>query len=217
MSGTEDHPDKLSAEADGAGYGLPPSAGLRVGLLGGSFNPAHEGHVHISSTALRRLRLDQVWWLVSPQNPLKAESGMAPLDDRIAGARGLSQGQRGIFVTGVESRLATRYTADTLAALRGLCPRTKFVWLMGADNLSQIDRWERWTEIFDTVPVAILDRPSYSSRALASAAARRYRRHRLPEGDAPRLADQPPPAWVFLRIRLHPASASEIRARGKRT
>lgn len=217
MPGTEDHPDKAAADADGAGHGLPPSAGLRVGLLGGSFNPAHEGHVHISHAALRRLRLDQVWWLVSPQNPLKAESGMAPQDDRIAGARAICRKQRGIFVTGVESRLATRYTADTLAALRGLCPRTKFVWLMGADNLSQIDQWERWTEIFDTIPVAILDRASYSSMALASAAARRYRRHRLPEGDAPRLADQPPPAWVFLRIKLHPASASEIRARGNST
>ncbi len=192
----------------------PPSAcaGLRVGLLGGSFNPAHAGHVHVSLAARRRLRLDQVWWLVSPQNPLKAESGMAPFAERLAGAEEKLRNQNAILATGLEADLGTRYTADTLAAIKKLCPRTKFVWLMGADNMAQVPHWDRWTEIFESVPVAILNRPSYSLRALAGTAARRYRRHRLPERDAPRLADSIPPAWVFLRIRLHPASSTAIRS-----
>lgn len=195
-----------------AARGLPPSAGRRIGLLGGSFNPAHDGHLHISRAAIKRLQLDQVWWLVSPQNPLKDESDMAAQAGRIAGAEAITRAFPDIVVTGIEAELGTRYTADTLAALLSLRPRAKFVWLMGADNLAQVNQWERWEEIFDTVPVAILDRPSYSSRALASAAARRYRRHRLPEGDAPKLADSRPPVWVFLKIKLHPASASDIRA-----
>lgn len=184
---------------------------LRVGLLGGSFNPAHGGHRHISLAALRRLRLDQVWWLVSPQNPLKAAAGMAPQARRIARAAAVARHPR-IRVTGVEARLGTRYTADTLTALRRLYPGIRFVWLMGADNLCQIPRWSRWREIFHATPIAIFARHPYSLTALAGRAARRYAHRRLPERQAGALAEMQPPAWVFLHTRLHPASATAIRA-----
>jgi nicotinate-nucleotide adenylyltransferase len=187
---------------------------LRVGLLGGSFNPAHSGHRHLSEQALKRLALDRVWWLVSPQNPLKPEAGMAPFAERLASARTAARNPR-IVVTDIEARLGTRYTADTLAALTMRFPRLRFVWLMGADNLIQIPQWKHWSWIFNTVPVAIFGRPSYSLRALAGKAARRYRHHRLPERAAAGLADEAPPAWVFCRMRLDPTSATAIRARGR--
>lgn len=196
---------------------LPPSplghgGAMRVGLLGGSFNPAHSGHRHLSEAALKRLALDRVWWLVSPQNPLKPAGGMAPLAERIAAARAIARHPR-IVVTDIEARLGTRYTADTLAALTMRFPRLRFVWLMGADNLIQIPQWKHWSRIFNTVPVAIFERPSYSLRALAGKAARRYGPFRLPESAAATLADQAPPAWVFCRMRLDPTSATAIRAR----
>jgi len=184
--------------------------GTPIGLLGGSFNPAHEGHSHISLEAMARLGLREVWWLVSPQNPLKPARGMAPFDARLAEARAVATHPR-IRVTDIERRLGTRYTADTLRALRRHYPRLAFVWLMGADNLIQVPRWEKWTDIFATVPVAILDRPSYSLRALAGKAAIRYKRCRLSEGAAMGLAKRRPPAWVFLHGKLHPASATQIR------
>ncbi len=186
----------------------------RVGILGGSFNPAHSGHLEISRTALRKLGLDEVWWLVSPQNPLKPTTGMAPLEKRLQSARTLARDPH-IRVTPMEQDLRTRYTADTLAALRGRFPRTRFVWLMGADNLSDISRWERWTEIFHGMPVAVLARPTYSLKALAAKAARRFGRFRLPERAARRLAERRSPAWVFVVGRLSPHSATAIRrARG---
>ena len=147
-------------------------ARLRVGLLGGSFNPAHDGHRHISLLALRRLGLDQVWWLVSPQNPLKSTAGMAPLAERMAGARAAAR-HPAIKVTDIERRLGTRFTADTLVRLRRRFPDLGFVWLMGADNLVQVPKWQRWTEIFTCMPVAVFDRPSYSYAALAGKAATR--------------------------------------------
>ena len=186
--------------------------GLRIGLLGGSFNPAHDGHRQISLEALRRLQLDQVWWLVSPQNPLKSADDMAPLDLRMKSARSVARHPL-IRPTDIETHLGTRFTADTLVALTRRFPRSRFVWLMGADNLVQISSWDRWTQIFNTVPVAIFDRPSYTLRALAGTAARRYRRNRLREREAPRLAGMSPPAWIFLHIRLNPASATQLRAR----
>ena len=133
----------------------------RIGILGGSFNPAHDGHRHISLEALKRLRLDEVWWLVSPQNPLKPQEGMAPFEDRIEKAKSVADHPR-IRVTDIEKGFATTYTAETLARLCRRFPNQRFVWLMGADNLSQISRWNRWTRIFHTVPVAVFDRPSYS-------------------------------------------------------
>ncbi|HET8728806.1 MAG TPA: nicotinate-nucleotide adenylyltransferase [Alphaproteobacteria bacterium] len=184
---------------------------MRVGLLGGSFNPAHEGHRHISLEALRLLGLDQVWWLVSPQNPLKPSAGMAPLDRRLRRARDIAN-HPAIIATDLERQIGTRYTAETLAALTSRFPRTRFVWLMGADNLMQLPRWRRWTLIFETVPVAIFDRRPYSLRALSGQAARRYARQRVKGHQAALLADAEPPAWVYFHTRLHPASATALRA-----
>lgn len=181
---------------------------LRIGLLGGSFNPAHAAHREISLTALHRLKLDCVWWLVSPQNPLKDTDGMAPLAQRLRGAEAVASHPR-IRVTAVESRLGTRYTADTLQQLRRHYPNMRFVWLMGADNLVQLPKWRRWTEIFRLVPIAVFDRPAYAHAALTGQAARRFRCAQVP----PRaLAAADPPAWAFIRIRTHPASATAIRA-----
>jgi nicotinate-nucleotide adenylyltransferase len=201
-------PAALGAALDGA---LPPP-GARIGLLGGSFNPAHEGHREISREALRRLGLDRVWWLVSPQNPLKSSAGMAPLADRLASARRVADDRR-ILVTGLEAELGSAYTADTLKALIRLLPRVRFVWLMGADNLIQVHKWQDWPQIFNTLPVAVFDRPSYSLRALSGKAARTFARQRLKESSARRLAEAEPPAWAFIRCRLNPQSATEIRAR----
>jgi len=185
-----------------------------VGLLGGSFNPAHAGHRHISLIALKALALDEVWWLVSPQNPLKPVAGMAPLAERLAEARRVAAHPR-IRVTDIERRLGTRYTADSLAALKRRYRRHAFVWLMGADNLIEVVRWHRWETIFALVPIAVLDRSSYSYKAIAGRAARRFGRARLAERRARGLASCRPPAWVFLRARTHPASATAIRrARG---
>jgi nicotinate-nucleotide adenylyltransferase len=187
--------------------------GLRIGLLGGSFNPAHSGHLNLSLAALKRLGLDRIWWMVSPQNPLKSDDGMAPFADRLASAEALARHPR-IEVSDIEVRLGTRFTADTLAALVQRFPAHDFVWLMGADNLIQIPAWDRWSRIFHTVPVAVFARPSYSLGALAGPAARRFRRYRLPESEAGRLAGSKPPAWVFCRMRLDPTSATALRARG---
>lgn len=181
--------------------------------MGGSFNPAHRGHLHLSLTALKRLDLDEVWWIVSPQNPLKPEAGMAPFAERLDGARQLAAGHRRIRVTDIEKRFAGRhYTADTLESLARRFPRLRFVWLMGADNLAQIPHWERWAEIFRTVPIAVFDRPSYAQRALAGAAAQRFARCRIPEATARRLAETEPPAWVFFHTPLDPSSATRIRS-----
>jgi nicotinate-nucleotide adenylyltransferase len=190
-----------------------PHRGLRIGLLGGSFNPAHSGHLNLSLAALKCLKLDRIWWLVSPQNPLKPDDGMAPFKDRLASARALARHPR-IEVSDIEACLGTRYTADTLAALVRRYPAHDFVWLMGADNLIQIPAWDRWSRIFHTVPVAVFARPSYSLGALAGLAARRFRRFRLPECEAGRLAGSTPPAWVFCHMRLDPTSATALRARG---
>lgn len=185
----------------------------RIGLLGGSFNPAHRGHLHLSLTALKRLDLDEVWWMVSPQNPLKPVTGMAPFAERLEEARRLAAGHRRIRVTDIENRFGGRhYTADTLERLTRRFPRLRFVWLMGADNLAQLPRWARWDEIFRTVPVAVFDRPSYAHRALAGAAALRFARWRVPEAGARRLAETKPPAWAFFHTLLDPSSATSIRS-----
>lgn len=181
-------------------------------MLGGSFNPAHGGHLHISRLALRHLDLDEVWWLVSPQNPLKKADGMAPFATRLASAEAAAKGERRVVVSDIEQRLGTTYTADTLARLRHRFPRTDFVWLMGGDNLAQIPHWQRWTEIFAHVPIAVFDRPATSRRALAGAAAQRYAQARIAPDRARRLASMAAPAWVFFPTRLDPRSATEIRA-----
>jgi nicotinate-nucleotide adenylyltransferase len=186
----------------------------RIGLLGGSFNPAHDGHRHISVIALQRLGLDEVWWLVSPQNPLKPAKGMAKLAQRMTSARAMARHPR-IRVTDIERRLGTRYTVDTVGALRRRHPDLAFVWLIGADNLLQMPAWKSWQKLFESVAVAVFARPSYSLRALAGQAARGFSRSRLQEDRAGCLAWRRPPAWVFLRIKLHPASATAIRASAK--
>lgn len=186
----------------------------RVGVLGGSFNPAHEGHLYISRLALKNLGLDEIWWMVSPQNPLKSPRGMAPFAQRMKSARAMARDPR-VKVTGIEQRLGTRYTADSLRALKSRFPRLKFVWLMGADNLSEIPRWEEWTAIFEAVPIAVFNRPTYSLRALSGKAAQRFARYRLRLRQAKSLAGSKPPAWIFFDARPHPASATSIRqARG---
>jgi len=179
-------------------------------VLGGSFNPAHEGHLHISLEALKRLELDELWWLVSPQNPLKPANGMASQAERIERARAVARHPR-IKVTGMEAGWGTRYTADTLAMMKRRFPAAQLVWIMGADNLTQIPRWDRWTRIFRSVPVAVFDRSPYSRESMASKAARRFWHWRVA---APaRLAKTAPPSWIFMHIKRHPASATEIRRR----
>jgi nicotinate-nucleotide adenylyltransferase len=183
---------------------------IRVGLLGGSFNPAHGGHLHIARAALRRLRLDQVWLLVSPGNPLKPKSGMAPLAARLGSARGIADGRR-IVATAIERALGTRYTADTIALLQRLFPRVRFVWLMGADNLVQLPRWDRWRRIAADVPLAVLPRPGATRKALASRASHALRAGRRIAERAPALPALAPPCWCLLPIRENPLSATALR------
>jgi nicotinate-nucleotide adenylyltransferase len=184
---------------------------LRVGLLGGSFNPAHDGHRHVAEVALQRLRLDQIWLLVSPGNPLKRQGGMASMADRLASARAISDGRR-IRATGIEQRLGTRYTIDALRALRRLFPRVQFVWLMGADILAELPAWKRWLDVVHAVPFAVLPRPSYNQRALASQAARRLRTALHLARTAVTLAGTSTPAWVFLPASQNAISATALRA-----
>lgn len=188
---------------------------LRVGLLGGSFNPAHDAHRAISLFALKRLKLDRVWWLVSPGNPLKDVSGLPDLASRIAAAQKIAHDPR-IVVTGIEAEFNTRYTVDTIAKLKFRFPRARFVWLMGADNLSQFSRWREWQGIAELLPFAVIDRPSDSLRASASTAAQRLARYRLDEARANRLADCAAPAWVFLRGLKLPLSSTALRSGARR-
>ena len=190
---------------------LAAESGRRIGLLGGSFNPAHEGHLHISRLALKRLGLDELWWVVSPLNPLKSAGDVAPFTKRLASARAMAR-HPAIRVTDIEAQLGTRYTVDTLTALRQRFPRARFVWIMGADILPQLPRWKRWRDIFRLVPIAVFGRAPYSSKALAAMAAQSFAHNRLHTRDARTLADRTPPAWIFFHTRLHPASATSIRA-----
>ncbi len=192
---------------------LPPAGDRRrraVGLLGGSFNPAHQGHRHISRIAIKSLGLDEVWWLVSPQNPLKDSHSLLPLADRVASARAIVR-HPAIRVTDIERRLGTHFTADTLSALKRRFPCVRFVWLMGADNLIQMPRWDRWERIFATVPVAVFDREPHTYAALTSRAATRFAAARRTGRRVLALAGTHPPAWAFLFYRRHPASATDIR------
>ncbi len=184
---------------------------MRIGLLGGSFNPAHAGHLHIARLALRRLRLDQVWLMVSPGNVLKPRDGMAPLAQRLASARALADGRR-VVATGIEATLGTRYSLDTLRALARLFPRAAFVWIMGADILDQLPRWRGWRALARCVPFGVVPRGDDNLRILAGHAARALHAARRPERAAPMLAGAAPPAWAFLTVPRHPASATAIRA-----
>jgi nicotinate-nucleotide adenylyltransferase len=187
---------------------------LRIGLLGGSFNPAHEGHLAISREALKRLRLDRVWWLVSPQNPLKPTEGTADLEERLAVARIIASRHPRIIVTDLERRLGTRYTIDTLSWLNRRA-RSYFVWLIGADNMVQLPLWRRWQRLVRMVPIAVFDREPYSYVALAGRMASAYAEGRLEEARASVLAESPPPAWVYLRLRRHQVSSTALRQDGR--
>lgn len=203
-----------AGETDAMRHELPfAPPGARVGLLGGSFDPAHEGHVHITEEALKRFGLDRVWWLVSPGNPLKAH-GPAPLAARLERARALMRHPR-VTVTDIEARLGTRYTAETLRVLFGLYPRLRFTWLMGADNLADFHRWERWDEIMEALPVGVIARPGTRVAARMSPAARRFRSARLPGHEAGRLGACDAPCWSLANVPMMPHSSSAIRAAGE--
>ncbi len=194
---------------------LPLTApGLRIGLLGGSFNPPHDGHRHISLEALARLNLDRVWWIVSPGNPLKSHADLANLETRLHLAAAVAHHPR-IDVTGFESHLGTSYTAETLDFLTRRLPEVRFVWLMGADNLASLHRWRQWRRILATMPVAVLDRPHWRYRALASPAAISHRTNQLPETELRRLVAATAPAWSFLSIPLSNLSSTALRARSR--
>ncbi len=187
-------------------------AGMRIGLLGGSFDPPHEGHAHITRQAMTRFGLDRVWWLVSPGNPLKAH-GPAPLARRLAAARQVMQHPR-VEITDIEARLGTRFTAATLGGLQRLYPGVHFVWLMGADNLASFHRWEQWQRIFRTVPIGVLARPGDRTAARCSMAATRYRNARLDGREGRLLPLGSPPCWCFVNVPMVNASSTEIRGRG---
>jgi nicotinate-nucleotide adenylyltransferase len=189
--------------------------GQKIGLLGGSFNPPHQGHRLISLMALRRLRLDWVWWLVTPGNPLKDNSTLPPIDIRISACRAVSRHPR-IAVTGIEARLGTRYTAESLARLRMIAPDARFVWLMGADNLAGFHRWQNWLWIATALPVAVMDRPSATLQANNSRAAHALRKFRLPEHHGPALAGHAAPAWLFLHGPRSQVSSTDLRREGIR-
>ena len=183
-----------------------------VGLLGGSFNPAHAGHRHISLQAMRLLGLDEVWWLVSPQNPLKDRAGMAPHGVRIAFARAVARHPR-LRVSGIETEMDTRYAVDTVRALQRRYPKMQFVWLIGADNLLQLHRWREWRQLAWAVPIAVLARPGYTDGSLRVPAMAWFRRWRHRASDAGAWRDWKLPAIVMLDIRLSPLSATQLRAR----
>ncbi|QIE41577.1 nicotinate-nucleotide adenylyltransferase [Rhodobacteraceae bacterium SC52] len=193
--------------------GFPPAyKGQRIGLLGGSFDPPHAGHVHITRAALRGFGLDHVWWLVSPGNPLKSK-GPAPLHTRMAAARKIMQHPR-VTVTDAEARLGTRLTADTLSTLIDIYPGVRFTWLMGADNLATVHLWERWPSIFAQVPVGVVARPGDALPTRLTRAARLYRKSRLRASQSHMLGAAIAPAWCYLRGPLVDLSSTEIRARG---
>jgi nicotinate-nucleotide adenylyltransferase len=171
--------------------------GMRIGLLGGSFNPPHVAHRAISLFAIKRLKLDRVWWLVTPGNPLKDHGALRDFDERAEAARKMADDPR-IDVSCLEAVIGTRYTVDTITYLRRRVSGPRFVWIMGADNLAQFHRWQNWRRIAAEMPIAVIDRPPQSFRAMASPAAQALARYRLPENQAGRLADQRAPAWVFL-------------------
>jgi nicotinate-nucleotide adenylyltransferase len=192
---------------------LPMAASnMRVGLLGGSFNPPHEAHIAISLAALKRLGLDRVWWLVTPGNPLKNGATLPSLAERVQGAKRLVAKHPGIEVTGFAGQKASSYTVDVLADLKRRAPTVKFVWLMGADNLADFHRWRSWEKIFRLMPMAVLDRPTFRLRARASKAAHRFSEFLVDESDASGLAQLTPPAWTIMSHKLSSLSSTALRA-----
>ena len=196
-----------------ARYRLPFAApGQAVGLLGGSFDPPHAGHVHLTREALKRFGLDRVWWLVTPGNPLKTR-GPAPLEHRLEAAQKLMR-HPAVEVTGIEAEINTRFTAETITKLKCLYPRVNFVWLMGADNLAQFHHWDRWRHIMEAVPIGVLARPGGRIPARTSKAAQLYSDYRVRKRDAFGLAHRAAPAWSFVNMPMSKVSSTAIRARG---
>ncbi|WP_108880483.1 nicotinate-nucleotide adenylyltransferase [Anderseniella sp. Alg231-50] len=191
-------------------YSVSAISAQRIGLFGGSFNPAHDGHVAVSEEALKRLQLDQVWWLVSPQNPLKDARDTGDFDDRLALAKSLAANPR-LVVTGMEAELGTRTTAQTFNALAPMFRHSRFVWIMGADSFAGLHHWNDWRQIPATLPLAVFARPGWTRKALSSPAARLLAGHRLDAADAGQLADRAAPAWCFLNMPLRPESSTAIR------
>jgi nicotinate-nucleotide adenylyltransferase len=188
---------------------------MRIGLFGGTFDPPHEAHLGATLLALKRLKLDRVWWLVTPGHPLKNTSELAPLQQRIEAARALTHHPR-IDVTGLEAVIKTRFTYDTIQWLRARCPGVRFVWIMGADNLRHFHRWQRWRGIAKLVPIVVIDRLGPSLYAAASPAGLALSHARLPENEAVTLPDRRPPAWAFLHGLKSPLSSTELRARRRK-
>ncbi len=191
--------------------GLALSSGMKVGLFGGSFNPAHDGHAHVAETALQRLDLDRVIWLVSPQNPLKDSRQTAPLDDRMASARTFARLPQ-MVVSDVETRIGTTWTVDTLRALKRRHPGVHFVWLMGSDNLETFHRWRGWTDIMRMMPVAVVARPGSLLESRSAPAARRFAGQRVSSNEARLLPMMQAPAWTYLTAPLNPSSSTALRA-----
>ena len=202
---------RLGALRDG--LGLQP--GMAVGLFGGSFNPAHDGHAHVAETAMRHLGLDRVVWLVSPQNPLKDSRDTAPLEERIASARAaadLAASGPSMIVSNFETRAGTQRTVDTLRALTARHPGVRFVWLMGSDNLATFHRWRGWTDIMRMMPIAVIARPGSLHHSHTAPAAARFAAARVPADRARLLPDLEAPAWTWLTAPLNPRSSTAIRA-----
>ena len=186
---------------------------MRIGLFGGSFNPPHEGHRLASLAAMKRIGLDRVWWIVTPGNPLKETDGLPDLATRMAAVRHIAHHPR-IVVTGIEARIGTRYTVETVAYLMRRCPGVRFVWIMGADNLLNLPRWRRWREFVELVPIVTVDRPGSTLRALHGSAGAILTQRRLPEHQARLLPDKPAPAFVYLHGPRSPASSTALRDAG---
>ena len=195
---------------------IPPHApGMRIGLFGGTFDPPHQAHLDACLLAMKRLKLDRVWWLVTPGNPLKNTTELAPLAERLAAARKLTNHPR-IDVTGVEAVINTRYTYDTILWLLKRCPRVDFVWIMGADNLRHFHRWQKWRGIAELVPMVVVDRPGPSLYASNSTAGQALAQFRIPENAAASLPGRRAPVWTFLHGLKSGLSSTALRAmRGK--
>ncbi|MCP4183494.1 MAG: nicotinate-nucleotide adenylyltransferase [Hyphomicrobiales bacterium] len=192
-------------------FQIPPaSRGLRIGLFGGSFNPPHRGHLHVSLTAIRKLRLDQLWWLVTPGNPLKQQNNLPDLKERLLQCQCIAR-HPAIKVTAFEASYNFRYSADTISLLKQRRPTAKFVWVMGADNLANFHKWDRWHDIVQSLPLAIIDRPDSTAIPNSTSATHFLAKYRMDESDSIVLADSDAPAWTFIHARRLFLSSTQIR------